>query len=284
MSSFTFDSDIKELKESFQANGFVIVRNVFEQTDFHQLKDSMDYIFRERFSKNQIVNDTTWSEDEPIRGGLPHKALNELYSNNKNDFRNCWDVIRLLPELFQFSFCQKTNKLLAAIGIEKPSLENFPVMRIDMPRDDNRNIPWHQEWRYGFGSLNSASFWVPLTNVTAEMGTLRILPKSHLKGLIKVHPVDKIHNYEIEDYLLSEFDPLEVEINYGDLVLFSNFIVHESGNNISELCRYSIQMRFNDLTCPYFQEQGWPRSFIIKNNYDLIFNEKSTDEVSFKSY
>tara|TARA_Y100001970_G_scaffold292364_1_gene433397 strand:- start:387 stop:1229 length:843 start_codon:yes stop_codon:yes gene_type:complete len=270
-----------KLKKFYTENGFAIITDLLESSNFSGLKEDMNYIFESAFKEHKIPNDSKWPEDDEWTGGLPHKALQKLHSSHKSSFGNCWDAIRLILDLQQFSNIPEIIDILKNIGISLPSLEVYPAIRIDMPFDDSRNVSWHQEWRYSFGSLNSATLWIPMSNLSAKEGTLKVIPKSHLLGLIKIKPADTIIFYEIDFPELDESKAFTVEMNYGEILLFSNFLLHSSSKNKSNLCRYTIQIRFNDLSCPYFKKNGWPRAFLINTKKNLISQEKDFSEVRF---
>ena len=276
-----FKRNDSDLKKFYNENGFAIITDLVDSSNFLGLKETMNYIFTTTFEKHSIPNDTKWPEDDEGTGGLPHAALQKLYSSHKSSFGQCWDAIRLILDLQQFSNIPNIVNTLNKIGISKPSLEVYPAIRIDMPFDDSRNVSWHQEWRYSFGSLNSATLWIPMSNLSAKEGTIKVIPKSHLLGLIKIKPADTLIFYEIDFPELDETQALTAEINYGEVLLFSNFLLHASSYNRSNLCRYTIQIRFNDLACPYFQKNGWPRAFAINSNEEVISKERDISEVHF---
>ena len=53
----------------------------------------------------------------------------------------------------------------------------------------------------------------------------------------------------------------------GDILVFSQFLIHKSGLNQGNKARFSLQVRISDLDCEYF----------IKNNYE-IRNESEKDK------
>lgn len=274
----------EEFLHFYLENGFAVLKQTLKPADFFLLKNAMNEAAQFCFKKNKITNDSQWPVDGKITGGLPHQALSELYLKAKPDFCGLWDINRLLLGVHQLTTNPAILGVLQVLGIKVPALEVFPAMRIDMPKDDNRNIPWHQEWRYGQGSLNSLTFWVPLTSVSEAMGPLSIVPGSHQFGLLDIYPVDKIHFYEIGDKKLDTKNSKSVEVEYGDVVIFSNFIAHQSGLNRSDRCRYSLQYRFNDLSCPYFLKRNWPKAYDIVPKKAMTDTNRKDSEIMFQSY
>ena len=50
----------------------------------------------------------------------------------------------------------------------------------------------------------------------------------------------------------------------GDIILFNSFLVHKSGNNITDSIRWSCHMRYNDVSEKSFIERGYPHAYIYK--------------------
>jgi ectoine hydroxylase-related dioxygenase (phytanoyl-CoA dioxygenase family) len=62
----------------------------------------------------------------------------------------------------------------------------------------------------------------------------------------------------------------DVETNAGDALVFSSFLVHESGVNESDRIRWSCHFRFNDLDDPSFIRRGYPTPYTYAPQPDLI--------------
>ena len=44
----------------------------------------------------------------------------------------------------------------------------------------------------------------------------------------------------VDQEVIDKYDAMHVEIDVGDLLLFSGFLSHRSGSNVSKLHRYSL--------------------------------------------
>ena len=71
------------------------------------------------------------------------------------------------------------------------------------------------------GSLNSVVVWVPLMDVSREIGALEIIPGSHLWGLQESREEGWYRH--IEGLPDDVYQP--VEMNAGDVLIFSVFLV-----------------------------------------------------------
>ena len=54
------------------------------------------------------------------------------------------------------------------------------------------------------------------------------------------------------------------------LAFFSAFLIHQSGNNITNNIRWSVQLRYNNLDEPTFIERGYPMAYIYKPETELV--------------
>ena len=119
-----------------------------------------------------------------------------------------------------------------------------------MSKDQKFDFPSHQDFCFNFGSKNSITIWIPFQDTGIKEGALKVITGSHKNGL---------YNQEqgVITEKLSQSDFIDVSLNSGDILVFSQFLVHKSGLNTSGSARFSCQIRFNDLECPYFIESGW---------------------------
>lgn len=53
-------------------------------------------------------------------------------------------------------------------------------------------------------------------------------------------------------------------IELGDALFFSAFLIHRSGNNVTDSIRWSCHLRYNDLSEPTFMERNYPDSFLYE--------------------
>ena len=122
------------------------------------------------------------------------------------------------------------------------------------------------------GSLNSIVLWIPLIDINSELGPVEFIKKSHLNGLKKTENGNLFQNIKIDKNLEKKFVSIPVE--KGDLVIFSSFTIHRSGNNISEGIRWSMHFRYNDLNENSFIERGFPHPYKVYHpQKDLIHKE-----------
>ena len=124
--------------------------------------------------------------------------------------------------------------------------------RIDPPRDNRRTYGWHQEVFYTIPEGNYIQTWAPLLfDTTIKNGTIEIAAGSHKEGIAKQswNEVEGGATQIIVDpKIVDKYPNSPLEMKLGELLLFSGYLFHRSGNNISDHVRYSLVGMFHDVS------------------------------------
>jgi phytanoyl-CoA hydroxylase len=124
------------------------------------------------------------------------------------------------------------------------------------------------------GSLNAVVVWVPLADVSRELGALEIIPGSHLWGLQESRE-DAWYRH-IEGLQDDHYKSLEMEA--GDALFFSAFLVHRSGDNVTDSIRWSCHFRYNDLEEPTFISRKYPNPYTYAPQQELVTKDFPSSE------
>jgi ectoine hydroxylase-related dioxygenase (phytanoyl-CoA dioxygenase family) len=170
--------------------------------------------------------------------------------------------------------------LLKETGLETPTISTRPVLYFNHPKLAKQKVfhtvDAHQDWRSMQGSLNSVVIWIPLVDINKDLGALEILPSSHLDGLRTDHVENGFGMVALskveEDKLIS------IEIKTGDALLFSSFLIHQSGYNITDKPRWSCHFRYNDLEDSTFINRKYAHPYIYKPSEELITKDFPSKE------
>lgn len=113
-------------------------------------------------------------------------------------------------------------------------------------RPGDPEVPWHQDVNYWpMEPPLTLTAWTAMTSATAENGRLELLPGSHLK-LVPHVPAGEGQLFE-ERADPERFDPSEAEsfdLEPGQVLLFSDRVLHRSGVNRTEAPRVGLGARF----------------------------------------
>ncbi len=259
-------SKMSTLKEQFRREGFLLLRNFLD-------KSVVENIYREarEIFAIQIKRVTGRTVDINNRDEFEN-AMFEFFEKDFIAFRNTGITVQHSLSLHRFATDEKIVNLLKEIGIELPVIGARPAMQFNsrfLSKDGSKHwkLDAHQDWRTGQGSLDSTVIWFPMVNAGADLGALQVIPQSHKSGLLAASTSGYQGGITAS---LKDEDFVQTEFEVGDLLIFSAFLVHQSGNNITPNIRWSVQLRYNNLSEPTFIERGYPMAYIYKPEAELV--------------
>ena len=151
--------------------------------------------------------------------------------------------------------------------ITSPVISYTPLILFNSKHLDHYNTPPHQDWRSMQGSLDSVVIWVALQDIEDGFGNIELIPCSHTSGLMKTEKDDWFRSISISN-LKKKF--ISFDIKKGDAIVFSTFLIHQTGINNKNDIRWSLQFRFNNLDEKSFIKRGYPDPYIHKPSQNLI--------------
>tara|TARA_Y100000768_G_C23891029_1_gene640139 strand:+ start:286 stop:1101 length:816 start_codon:yes stop_codon:yes gene_type:complete len=245
-------------KEDFNDKGFIIYSKFFDKKKIDKIYNDSKNIYKTQMIKLNIINNKNISNEE-----FEH-SIKILFNEHFQIFINCGKQCQHLINLWKLSLDEKLIDFLKILGIKNPHISTRPVLFSNSKHISknkiNHTVPPHQDWASMQGSINSIVVWIPLIDINQELGSIKLVPKSHKEGLLSKEKEDSfglVKNYKETDFI--SFD-----VKQGDIILFNSFLVHKSGNNITDNIRWSCHMRYNDLDDTSFIKRGYPHSYIYK--------------------
>ncbi|MCH2207052.1 MAG: phytanoyl-CoA dioxygenase family protein [Lentisphaerales bacterium] len=213
--------------ENLKENGFTIIKSVFS---FKKLE------FIRNFTDSLIKNyEQNYSRDidKLSKWYLPHRldngVLYDVYQRHK-EFRFLAEndeLLTIIRNYFQDSFYLYVNSLLY-----KPSYK------------DNE-VPWHQDFLNKPEESEKIILWVALDSASQKNGCLQVIPKSHKNKLKNWYLVpNATHHKRLQLSKEEEEQSIPVELNIGDAILFSQYLVHSSLQNQSNSHRKAIRFAY----------------------------------------
>ena len=185
--------------------------------------------------------------------GLKNKSFAVIFDwcikNEKNNV-----ITRAFYELFPVNF--STLSLIAdpfftevskSLGVSYPLPSTLPILRIDRPHELLYLTPAHQDYWYSMLSDNALTYWFPVFPVTKAMGRLIVVPGSHGQGILPIKKWTDENPFCLRDEIPAD-KYVSVNLEDDEVLVFSQFLVHQSGVNRSEFARLTLQVRHNDLT------------------------------------
>lgn len=263
---------MQERIEFFKKNGYLLLENFLPKQDVGiVLRDAKNVFLRQFIEKKYILPCSIDDLNEDQYNSFMYR----LFEEDIECLSNCGKQAQHLISLHALSLSAKIVELLSQMGLETPIISTRPVLYFNHPKLAKQRVFYkvdaHQDWRSMQGSLNSLVIWLPLVNINKELGALEILPGSHLDGLRTDRVESGFGMVSLSDDEKEKL--ISVEVNAGDALLFSSFLIHQSGDNITNKPRWSCHFRYNDLDDPTFINRKFAHPYIYKPIEKLITND-----------
>lgn len=244
-----FDMEnIDEAKAFFDLNGFVIVKNFYRQEDMADFKYEVKNIINAYLIKAGLegMSDTG---DDILSGGIlrleevDHEYVAAIY-----------DTIFQSPSFFRICGNRDTEKYIKHLldaPINHPLYGFTNRCRIDPPKDNRRTYGWHQEVFYTIPRGSYIQTWAPLIfDATYENGTIEVAVGSHNEKIAKQtwnESLGKATQIIVDEKIVEKYPRKVVEMKVGEILFFSGYLAHRSGNNVSNHVRYSLVSMYHDV-------------------------------------
>ena len=248
----------EDIVESYTKNGFAIVKNIVPAQRINSLLENIFNLFCKYSTDCQELKNM----EKPWNTELFHKKLIEFRQKDPESFGAIYDSLKTSLTLTQLITDNKVVDFVAKFLKIKPSDLSIsePMCRLDVPNDKRNTLDWHQERSFfpqNRNGLNGLVCWIPLTDITEEMGPMHISPRSHAEGQLKLsNKTKKNMSYTtqipVPEEFVSKYEDLVVRANAGDAVFFNMLLFHRSGQNISNKVRLATQGRFHTSTADDF--------------------------------
>ncbi|RAP27575.1 phytanoyl-CoA dioxygenase [Candidatus Marinamargulisbacteria bacterium SCGC AG-333-B06] len=243
----------------YHDDGLLIIRDIFSKETIRDILNDSKEIFIHQIKANNISNGV-YNNDNQFK-----EDLFELFKKNYDAFLGAAKLCQHSISLFKASTDATLLNLLNQLGIRKPSICVKPIIYFNSKHlakmESHYRMPIHQDYRSMLGSSNSIVIWLPLVDLNYDLGPVEFVPGSHKNGIYETetHEWGRCINHKFfhDDSFIS------YEMKPGDLVLFSAFTVHRSGNNISNDVRWSMHFRYNDIEENNFIDRNYPHPYQV---------------------
>jgi ectoine hydroxylase-related dioxygenase (phytanoyl-CoA dioxygenase family) len=246
-------------KENYEADGFVVIKNIFNTSEIDIIREDAKYIFGLQLAAKGYGYCYTDEGD-----GTFKRDLYKFFKEHQETFINCGKHIQHLINLHKLSLDDKIINTLKNLGLSFPNICTRPVLYFNSQHLATKEIyyktPAHQDFYSMGGSKDSVVVWLPLVDVNQALGALEVVIGSHKEGLVTIKGVEGFGL--VEKYADKDF--VSVELNKGDALFFSSFLVHRSGNNITDSIRWSAHFRYNNMEDSDFMRRNYPHPYIYK--------------------
>lgn len=216
-----------ELINNYKENGFILFRNLIDKSDLEHVKKRFSSLVSSVFPAE---NKFTLNSDEWVTFAVNNpKVITRLYDQMRND-----------QTLLELGKSEKLTSVVKAI-IPEVGLYKKLIFRIDVPFVTKELAFWHQDNFYVKGNSDEMTVWIPLFTTKVQHGCLSVMPKSHKLGPI---PHEIVIGKKKLPKGIYDREIRYIEMDAGDILFFSSYLLHSSNLNFSDQIRYSIQLRY----------------------------------------
>ena len=267
----------------FARDGYVILRDFYHfEEQIRPIQEGIREVIELIASKHHIDVDCSTPEAAMTEG------YRSLISADRALGSEVYDAVKQIPAFMQLVSHAANADLFAKIRPNsRPGLAAGGYgIRIDNPGEERFRAYWHQEFPAQLRSLDGIVFWSPLLEVSAQMGPVELCVKSHEGGLRPVIQdeggVGRSGAYalrlEDEENVVAGYDRIAPLTRPGDLILIDFLTLHQSGHNVSDRPRWSMQFRYFNFRDPLGLRISWKGSFASGNDFTEILNSQLVEQ------
>lgn len=254
------------IRETFLADGYVVLRGVLERAWIDEINEGMAELFRLQLRRLGLP-----LHDGPFREAFHADALSLLRADVPT-YISTARLTQMLPAANRLLLSDPILQIARDLGLDFPvvstRLANHIISDLLKIPGGYHKSPPHQDWRSMQGSLDSIVLWTPTTSAGPACHPLEVVPRSHLLGLMPT--VEHIQTPAAADPRIREEDYVALALEPGDVVAFSTFLLHRTGEQGDGQVRIAYSGRFNNAAEPTFVEHGYPTPYKYSYQTDLI--------------
>ena len=247
----------EEEVSEFERLGFTYLKNYVPMETLNEIRESISRWVK-NYGSGLELGDFVASSD-PTEFDL---GLVSLRQSSPGDAGRVYDAIKKMPPFMQWAADQRHVETARRLfrGGDVGIASRGWGMRIDYPNDQKHATQLHQDFVSQLCGPKGIVIWAPLRDVTLEMGPVIIYPGSHLEGVFPIeNRGDSSQDIVINDESLvrGRFASKAPTVKAGDAVVMDFMLLHESGQNKSEIPRWSMLTRFFDAADSKSIQIGW---------------------------
>ncbi|CAA0119671.1 1-deoxypentalenic acid 11-beta-hydroxylase [BD1-7 clade bacterium] len=198
-----------------------------------------------------------------------------------------WDAVypkmQSLESFQRFFHDKPITDLMEAVTGTDVFIYPMKMARISTPKKIGYETPPHQDAHSHHAPPTMAGIWVPLHDVDAQMGRLKLLPQSHKRGVRPVHEAAGVGGVQCEIYE-DETTWHVSDVKQGDVIIFHSACIHKAEpNTANKAARFSVDTRFCDYGAPVFvtnldPHHGWR---IDDLSWESIYEDWQSDDLQY---
>ncbi|MEP6827288.1 MAG: phytanoyl-CoA dioxygenase family protein [Aestuariivirga sp.] len=234
-------SDVERLNQSFDENGFVVLKNIIPRPLVAAFIEGFKTLLAKSLTStppDQGMVDLIEVLAKCIKNCTPEEYIGMLkvyvLSVATKQMMFSDDLIQAIAQIFGHSnISQIGNPVMHVVG-DRLKLTERPI-----------HAPFHQDWPALRSSKRTIVCWLPIIGAVGD-ASLLLKPGSHKSGVFESNTLSNV--FEVTQEVLDTFETISFDLDVGDVILFDSFLLHGSVPTQNE--RVAISFRFEDMNCP----------------------------------
>lgn len=246
----SIDEPADVLRNRFQENGYLFIRGFLPKAECNQMLKAL---------LNACAPHVIPASDS--ESGIPQLA-GEPFSETDLLWDEVYPKIQAMEDFHAIFHRPPLINLMELVTARPVFVYPMKMARISTPRKIGYETPPHQDAHSHQAGPTMAGIWVALHDIRSDMGRVKVLHKSHLRGVRPVHQTQGVGGVACEIY--PEETTWHVsDYQAGDVLIFHSCTVHKAEANTSKAdVRMSIDTRFCDYGAHVFStnlepHHGW---------------------------
>ena len=215
----------------FEDNGYLVVERLTTDEEIAWIRQIFEFIFSKEHAKG------------------PHAPVDRsgtLAPGEESKLSQSFHPEIEFPELLTTNHWRNAKRYAAALlGVDSSTLSSWGHMIRKPP--GGRAALWHQDHAYWEPELDyhALGVWLPMHDVSVEMGAMQFIPGSHKRGLMRHH-----HGDEPQFNVLEVDEPFDVSkavacpLKMGGATFHHSETLHYTAPNATDTPRLAFPMEF----------------------------------------
>ncbi len=218
--------------EFFKENGFLAVERITTDEEVAWMRRIFEFIFSdENAGKPGSPLDRSGT---PVPGQPPARLTQSFFPEI------------YFPELLNTQFRRNAKRYAAALlGVEEKDVSSWGHMIQKKP--GGRAASWHQDHAYWQPELDYCALgvWLPMHDVSVEMGAMQFIPGSHKRGLLAHRHEDApMHNVLTVKDSVDASKAVPCPLKMGGATFHHSETLHYTAPNATNQMRLAFPMEF----------------------------------------
>lgn len=233
---------------AFGEQGYLHVQHALTEEDLQSVIDEIDTMvdqWAEEFLAQGKIEEIHADEPFETRYGLIYAQCDQIGEK--------LDIMYSLGRAM-FEFLHNDNLLDVAGSIVGNELTCNPIQHLrakppvkleGVEGPSFHTVPWHQDAGVMMPEAEETRIvtcWLPLVDATLENGCMQVLPGR--RRYLRHDPMPQQGVTTVSPAVLPQVDPVPLPCKKGDVLLFDKFTPHSSTPNYSNICRWSLDLRY----------------------------------------